>query len=134
MRPTQIGTSIAAVTVLALGAMTAYKGQTESVATEQQDLQQQIRSKNQVTIAREILANNKRGLEQYPEYPIAPELGEAVPSLQNSRLTSFRSSTTGLYYFIGKLNGVMGVRGIYSVVEIQTSIDLLQQEGKNEVR
>ena len=130
MRPTQVGTTIAFVTVFALGGITAYKGNDESQAAAYKDAQEQTRSKNQVTIAREIVANDK----QYPSYALSPELGDHVPELDKSRLTSFRSSVTGLHYAIGRLGGQMRVMAIYSSKEIQTTINLLVKEKQNEIR
>lgn len=130
MRPTQVGTTIAAVTVFALAGITAYKGNDESQAIASKDAQEQTRSNNQVTIAREIIANDK----QYPSYALSPELGDHVPELDKSRLTSFRSSITGLHYAIGRLGGQMRVLGIYSEIEIRTTINLLREEKQNEIR
>ena len=130
MRSTQFGTTIAAITVFALAGITAYKGNDESQAAASKDVQEQTRSNNQVTIAREIIANDK----QYPSYALSPELGDRVPELEKSRLTSFRSSDTGFYYSIARLKGRMQVMGIYSSKEIQTTIDLLLKENNNEIR
>jgi|GEM_PF-3198077 len=130
MRPTQVGTTIAAVTVFALGGITAYKGNDESQAAASKDAQEQGRSKNQVTIAREVIANE----EQYPSYSLSPEMGGRVPELDKSRLTSFRSSTTGFYYSIARLGGEMQVMAIYSGKEIRTTINLLREEKQHEIR
>lgn len=130
MRPTQVGTTIAATTVFMLGGITAYKGNYESQAAASKETQEQTRSKNQVTIAREIIANE----EQYPSYSLSPELGGRVPELDKSRLTSFRSSTTGFYYSIARLGGQMQVMAIYSGKEIRTTINFLLKEKQNEIR
>ena len=130
MRSAQVGTTIALTTVFMLAGITAYKGNDESQSAASKEIQEQTRSRNQVTIAREIMANE----EQYPSYSLSPELGGRVPELDKSRLTSFRSSTTGFYYSIARLGGQMQVMAIYSGKEIRTTINLLREEKQHEIR
>jgi hypothetical protein len=120
MRPTTIAVGIVAVTALALGGVHLREASTGASVSEQKRLTEEQRSHYLRLTAQEIISNG----DQYPSYDIDGDIGQTVPSLNGSRLSSFRSSKTGLYYAIGKLNGVQTILFIFSRTEVQTSIDL----------
>lgn len=122
MKWTALGTGISLVTAIVLGGISASEGQKRAAVVEQKAGKETVRSKNMRTIAQEVIANGS----QYPEYTFDTTIAinTSLPQFKNHRLTSFFDQGTGLYAFIGKVEGQMKVIGIYSKTEIQNAIDL----------
>lgn len=128
MKWTAVGTAISLTTALTLAGVSASEGQKKAAEVGQKTEKETVRSRNMRTIAKEVISNGK----QYPSYTFdtALKINTSLPEFKNHRLTSFFDAKTGLYVFIGEVEGVMRVIGIYSRSEIQNAIDLLQQEQK----
>jgi hypothetical protein len=130
MRPAQFATGITLSTLAILGGIELTKASAGSSVAQQRQQSEERRSHYLQLTAKEIISNGK----QYLEFDFDGAIGQQVPQFNQNRLSTFRSSRSGLYYAIGRLNQEMTIIAIFSREEVQTAINLEQGRINDEKR